>query len=346
MWRLLFPGLHRPSFCRAWLRVKEADSKATKFIGALQGNADTATKWVSAQSVYVTLGTPSTTTTIQGGSSTAQTIGVDGTLEIGNGGTGVVSFTKNQVILSDNTNGTTGLTSRAYSDSTSAGALSSTSTNFVTERDIYFGLPTLNNAHNYTSSSTYYAPTTGGTAGHVLIGAGATTAPAWYGGTVMSGTAAASWITAFNGTTDATATNAAAVTIAGGLGVAKKLHVGDTATVPDLTIGSTNEYGDAYTPIYWHEGVPTTVTLTQQCAFTIKSGMSGVRLSHAAITVDSYVTEIVITSGESKLNSAISWTSADGYIELTCSSTVSGDVTGYIMISRGGEITATATDIT
>ena len=269
-----------------------------------------------------------------------------GTLPIAQGGTGVVSFTKNQVILSDNTNGTTGLTSRAYSDSTSAEALSNTSINFVTERDVYFGLPTLNNAHNYTSSSTYYAPTAGGTAGHVLIGAGATTAPAWYGGTVMSGTAAASWITAFNGTTDATATNAAAVTIAGGLGVAKKLHVGDTATVPDLTIGSTNEYGDAYTPIYWHEGVPTVVTLTQQCAFTINSGMSGVKLSHAAITANSYVTQIVVTSGEANLNSAISWTSASGYIELTCSSTVSGDVTGYIMISRGGEITATATDIT
>lgn len=113
-----------------------------------------------------------------------------------------------------------------------------------------------------------------------------------------------------------------------------------------LYIGTASSYGDAYTPIYWHEGVPTTVTLVQQCAFTINSGMSGVKLSHAAITANSYVTQIVVTSGEANLNSAISWTSAAGYIELTCSSTVSGDVTGYIMISRGGEITATATDIT
>lgn len=158
-----------------------------------------------------------------------------GTLPIAQGGTGVTSFTKNQVILSDNTNGTTGLTSRAYSDSTSAGALSSTSTNFVTERDVYYGLPTLNNAHNYSSSSTYYAPTAGGTAGHVLIGAGTTAAPVWYGGTVMSGSAAASWKTAFNGTTDATASNAAAVTIAGGLGIAKSLIVGTTATITNDT---------------------------------------------------------------------------------------------------------------
>lgn len=60
---------------------------ATTFNGALSGNASTATKWYSAQKVYVTLGTASTTTTIQGGSSSAQTIGVNGTLAIGNGGT-------------------------------------------------------------------------------------------------------------------------------------------------------------------------------------------------------------------------------------------------------------------
>lgn len=113
-----------------------------------------------------------------------------------------------------------------------------------------------------------------------------------------------------------------------------------------LYLGTDDTYGDSYTPVYWNDGVPTEVTLVQQCAFTINSGKSGVRLTHTAITIDSYVTQIVVTSGEANLNSAISWTSADGYIELTCTSTVSGNVTGYIMISRGGEITATATDIT
>lgn len=119
-----------------------------------------------------------------------------------------------------------------------------------------------------------------------------------------------------------------------------------------LYIGNADNHGDAYTPIYWHEGVPTTVTLVQQCAFTINSGKSGVRLTHAAINAKSYVTQIVVSSGESNLNSAISWQSYNGantgdpgYIELTCSA-VSGQVDGYIMISRGDEITATATDIT
>ena len=59
--------------------------------GNITGNAATATKLASAQTVYVTLGTASTTTTIQGGSSSAQTIGVNGTLAIGNGGTGLTA---------------------------------------------------------------------------------------------------------------------------------------------------------------------------------------------------------------------------------------------------------------
>lgn len=58
---------------------------------SLTGNASTATKWASAQTVYVTLGTASTSTTIQGGSSSAQTIGVNGTLGVSNGGTGITS---------------------------------------------------------------------------------------------------------------------------------------------------------------------------------------------------------------------------------------------------------------
>lgn len=270
---------------------------------------------------------------------------------IANGGTGTNSFSANEVIVSDSTGDS--LTSVPYADYNSTNdpngesvpSLNPSSTNFVTERYIYFGLPILNNTHNYNFSSTYYAPTTGGTAGHILIGAGTTDAPAWYGGTVMSGSAATNWITAFKGTTDATATTAAAVTIAGGLGIEKKLYVGDTAIVPDLTIGTTNEYGDAYTPIYWHEGIPTVVTPIQQYAFTINSGKSGVKLSHAAITINSYVTQIVVTEGESNLNSEIEWESAAGYINLTCSAT-SGTVKGYILVSRGGAITATATDIT
>lgn len=110
-------------------------------------------------------------------------------------------------------------------------------TGIVTECSTYAGgtKVTFNGADKGASTASFYAPTAGGTAGHVLIGAGTTAAPAWYDGTVMSGTAAASWKTAFNGTTDASSTTAAAVTIAGGLGIAKSLIVGTTATITNNT---------------------------------------------------------------------------------------------------------------
>ena len=74
-----------------------------------------------------------------------------------------------------------GLGSAAYkavTDSTSASAIS-TGTSLVTERDVYYGLPKINNSKSYTSSTTIYAPTAGGTSGYVLVGAGATAAPTW-----------------------------------------------------------------------------------------------------------------------------------------------------------------------
>lgn len=113
-----------------------------------------------------------------------------------------------------------------------------------------------------------------------------------------------------------------------------------------LYIGNADSHGDAYTPIYWNNGVPAAVTLVQYCEFTIGSGKTGVKLTHAAFTAASYVTQIVVTNGESNLNSAIGWESAAGYINLTCGAVTSGAVSGYILVSRGGAVTATTTDIT
>ena len=94
------------------------------------------------------------------------------------GGTGVSSFTANSVVISGSTS-TSALTTRSISDSSSASAISSSSTSIPTERDIYYGLPYINNSHSYTSSTTIYAPTAGGTSGYYLKGAGTTTAPTW-----------------------------------------------------------------------------------------------------------------------------------------------------------------------
>ena len=58
----------------------------------------------------------------------------------------------------------------------------------------------LNNANKTAASpASFYAPTAGGTAGYVLIGAGATTAPAWYTGLTLSGTSTADYSARFAG---------------------------------------------------------------------------------------------------------------------------------------------------
>ena len=67
---------------------------------------------------------------------------------------------------------------KGVTDSSSASAIS-TGTDLVTERDVYYGLPTINNSHSYTSSTSIYAPTAGGTSGYYLKGNGTTAAPVW-----------------------------------------------------------------------------------------------------------------------------------------------------------------------
>ena len=106
-----------------------------------------------------------------------------------------------------------------------------------TEQPIYWnaGVPTattyalkatVNNATQwgvaYYSTARNITSTAAGTAGYPLIGQGSA-APAWYGGQVNAGTAAASWITTFNGTTASTSTTTGAVKVAGGLGVADQV---------------------------------------------------------------------------------------------------------------------------
>ena len=113
-----------------------------------------------------------------------------------------VSVTASQGLTSDEqtaARGNIGLGTAAVkgiADSSSASAIS-TGTNVTTERDVYYGLPTINGAHNYTSATNYYVATTKGTSGQVLFSNGGNE-PYWgtvnaaaQGGTVLSGTLAA-----------------------------------------------------------------------------------------------------------------------------------------------------------
>ena len=49
--------------------------------------------------------------------------------------------------------------SKHYTDASTSNELSSSGTALVTERKVYYGLPTINDVHNYTSGTTIYAPT-------------------------------------------------------------------------------------------------------------------------------------------------------------------------------------------
>ena len=75
----------------------------------------------------------------------------------------------------------------------------------------------------YASSNSAYASTGAGTAGQVLI-SGGSNAPTWHGGFTLTGSAAASYVASFAGTTAATSTTTGAVKIAGGLGVAGNIY--------------------------------------------------------------------------------------------------------------------------
>ena len=104
----------------------------------------------------------------------------------------VVNLSDTQALTNKTYNGYTlaAACAKGVTDSSSAGAIG-TGTNLVTERDVYYGLPKINNSHSYTSSTSIYAPTAGGTANYVLIGAGTTSAPTWTAQSNLSvGTAA------------------------------------------------------------------------------------------------------------------------------------------------------------
>lgn len=93
----------------------------------------------------------------------------------------VATLSTSQALTNKTYNGYTlgAACAKGVTDSTSAGAISKSGTNLVTERNVYYGLPTINNKHDYNSGTTIYAPTSGGTAGQFLQSKGSTSTPGW-----------------------------------------------------------------------------------------------------------------------------------------------------------------------
>lgn len=99
---------------------------------------------------------------------------------------GTIGTTANQGLVT-----TTGgvITTRQISDNVSSSALSTASTNLVTERDVAYGLVAVNNA-SQTRATTIYAPTSGGSAWQTLRAVGSTSTPVWEDHATLVGSAA------------------------------------------------------------------------------------------------------------------------------------------------------------
>jgi hypothetical protein len=93
-----------------------------------------------------------------------------------NGGTGLTSLDSNKVIVTGS-NSDSPMVSRSLADSSSASSFG-TSDALVTQRDVYYGTPTINGSKSYSSSSNFYPATSAGTSGYYLRSSGSST-PSW-----------------------------------------------------------------------------------------------------------------------------------------------------------------------
>ena len=157
-------------------------------IADVSGNiTGSAASWTNDRTVYGALGTASKTATINGAASgaSAAAIGVDGKLSVQNGGTGKDTLTSGYALIG---NGTSAVNLRPIVNSASAAAVTTTTNNsLATVNTLYYTLPSINNDHTYNSSSTFFAPITGGLTNHILISSGTATAPVWSENATLNG---------------------------------------------------------------------------------------------------------------------------------------------------------------
>ena len=249
-----------------------------------------------------------------------------GTLGVARGGTGASSFTANSIIMSGNST-TAALTTRAITNNTSATAIA-TGTNIPTMNTIYYGLPTINNSHTYTSSTTIYAPTAGGTLDtHALVGAGTTTAPKWVE------IAPSITITAGTGS----ATPKVNVTVLGRSGTAQAITTASTSVYGATKLSSTSSSSE--------QGLAATPKLVYDSIANLDFAEIGV----AAATGNKFVCQISETDG--KISATLSSATIGGaakpvYVDSgvikNCSSTV-GSGTQPVYMSSGTITASTST---
>ena len=103
-------------------------------------------------------------------------------------------------------------------------------------------------------------------------------------------------------------------------------------------------YGNQYTPIYWHEGIPTPTALVRKINFTIAASKYGVVIQDSLFDSNSIVTQIVVNSGIEYINSPLNWSyysnnNVSGIcIELENNNSplaANTSISGYILVSQG-----------
>lgn len=171
------------------------------------------------------------------------------------------------------------------------------------------------------NNNTIYDSTTAGTAGQVLI-SGGSSAPSWYEGLILNTT---SGVNNAPDTYDATFSG--------------------TIAASNVFIGNDDDYGDAYQPVYWNNGVPSITSPVQYFTWSITQDNYGVQLSNSAFTEDTFPLMITIYNGESYLNGPLTWENGDGTFKIKSSAQVSGTVSGYCVVARGTTLNVTSTAI-
>ena len=225
---------------------------------------------------------------------------------------------------------------KGLSDSSSASAIG-TGTNVTTERDIYYGLPTINNSHTYTSSTTIYAPTAGGTANiQALIGNGTTTAPKWVdispSISITAGTASA--------------TPKINVTVLGQSGTAQSLTTASTSVYGATKLSSTSsstEQGLAATPKLVYDSINSAAS-----NYVAKSGdtMTGTLTTPELITTkltakDVNVTHLLTAEGiQTKNWTTVNMATIDGSFYIVPTVTAA---TANVKYTTNGTLEFTAT---
>ena len=147
----------------------------------------------------------------------------------------VVNISDTQALTNKTYNGYTlaDACAKAVLDNSAATALTSTGTDVVTERTVYYGLPKINNSHDYTSSTAIFTPTSAGTAGYDLVARGSNKSPVWkpknYGACSTAADTAAKEVAITN------------FYLTAGETVAVSFQYANTASAPTLNVNSTGD---------------------------------------------------------------------------------------------------------